>query len=85
MVFIKMMPMKSKSGNLLEKALNLSPNARAAIAHCLIQRLDEPSDLNHEKAWLGIAKKRWAEIEMGEAKTVKWSVIKNSLLKKHET
>ena len=75
--------MKNKSGNLLEKALNLSPNARAAIAHCLIQSLEEPSDLNHEKAWLKIAKKRWEEIERGEAQTVKWGAIKNSIVKKY--
>ena len=58
---------------LLDAALQLSPEERAALAGELIQSLDTEVDADAEAAWSADLHARLARVEAGLAKTVPWS------------
>jgi len=61
------------SRQLLDAALQLSPEERAALAGELIQSLDSGVDADAEAAWAAEIHARLARVDAGLAKTVPWS------------
>jgi putative addiction module component (TIGR02574 family) len=61
------------SRQLLDAALQLSPEERAALAGELIQSLDTEVDADAEAAWSAEIYARLARVDAGLAKTVPWS------------
>jgi putative addiction module component (TIGR02574 family) len=58
---------------LLEEALRLTAEERAALAGELIQSLDTEVDLDAEAAWSAEIRTRLDRVDAGTAKTVPWS------------
>jgi putative addiction module component (TIGR02574 family) len=61
------------SRQLLDAALQLSPEERAALAGELIQSLDTEVDADAEAAWSAEIHARLARVDAGLATTVPWS------------
>jgi putative addiction module component (TIGR02574 family) len=57
---------------LLEEALLLPSEARAALAGELIQSLDDRVDEDAEEAWSAEIRRRLAQLDAGTAKTIPW-------------
>ena len=72
--------MKSDTTELLEKALKLPAEARAALAGFLIESLDETVDEDAEAAWAEEITRRIRELDSGRAKTVPWSKARRMIL-----
>lgn len=53
-----------------KEALHLPMAARAALAHKLLQRLDEPTEAEAEQLWLDEAERRAADIDSGTVELV---------------
>ena len=64
--------MKPDSAKLLEEALKLSPEARAARAASLLESLDEGADENVGAAWAAEIAKRIHELDSGAVAPVPW-------------
>lgn len=60
---------------LLQKAMSLPPEARAALASSLIESLDETVDEDAEAAWQQEIARRMDEVQSGNAKTIPWSEV----------
>jgi len=58
--------------DLLEQALKLPLEARAALAGSLIESLEETVDENAEEAWAGEIAARVRELDSANAKTIPW-------------
>jgi putative addiction module component (TIGR02574 family) len=58
---------------LLEKALTLPPEARAALAGSLLESLDDHVDANAEQEWNLEIARRIQELDSGKVKTVPWA------------
>lgn len=58
---------------LLEEALQLPSEARAAIAGELIQSLDDRVDDDAEEAWSDEIRRRLDRLDAGQARTVPWT------------
>jgi hypothetical protein len=70
--------MTPSEAKLLEEALKLSPEARAALAGSLLDSLEGPSDPDIEAQWeLEIAQR---VREVGTARTIPWSVARRAIL-----
>jgi putative addiction module component (TIGR02574 family) len=65
--------MKSDVSKILEAALKLPVEARAAIAGSLTESLDEEVDGNVEEAWAEEIARRVQDLDSGKAKTIPWS------------
>ena len=65
--------MKQDAADLLEKAMKLPAEARAALAGSLLDSLDESIDDDAEQAWEAEVTKRLTEIREGRVKLVPWS------------
>ena len=61
------------SRQLLDAALQLSAEERAALAGELIQSLDTEVDADAEAAWSAEIHARLARVDAGVAQTVSWS------------
>ena len=61
------------SRQLLDAALQLSPEERAALAGELIQSLDTDVDADAEAAWSAEIHARLARVDAGLARTIPWS------------
>lgn len=61
------------SRQLMDAALRLTPEERAALAGELIQSLDTEVDADAEAAWSAEIHARLARVDAGLAKTVSWS------------
>jgi putative addiction module component (TIGR02574 family) len=64
--------MKRDPKDLLEQALKLPPEARAAIAGTLLQSLDNQIDPDSEAAWTAELEARIRELDSGAARVVPW-------------
>ena len=53
-----------------QEALKLPMPARAALAHKLLESLDEPSEAEADQLWLEEAPRRAAEIDQGTVQLV---------------
>jgi putative addiction module component (TIGR02574 family) len=65
--------MKNDAADILEEALKLPPEARAAIAGTLIDSPDEKLDEGAEAEWETEIAKRLMQIDSGKVKTVPWA------------
>ena len=65
---------------LLEEALKLSPEARAALATSLLESLDEAVDEGAEAAWAEEIAKRIRELDCGAVTPVPWSEARRMIL-----
>jgi putative addiction module component (TIGR02574 family) len=71
--------MKRDVGDILKKALELPPEARAAIAGTLINSLEDEVDEGAEAAWEAEITSRIKELDSGKVKTIPWSVVRRRL------
>ncbi|MDA1312273.1 MAG: addiction module protein [Acidobacteria bacterium] len=72
--------MASEVNKLLEEALRLPPEARAALASSLMESLDETVDEDAEAEWAKEIQRRIREIESGQVKTVPWALARREIL-----
>jgi len=71
--------MGKSSQAILEEALKLPLNERAAVAEQLIQSLDPIQETEVEEAWQQEIQRRLTEMENGEATTIPWEEVQNRL------
>ncbi len=64
--------MTQDAAALLQEALKLPVNARAAIAASLLDSLDSDVDEAAEEAWRVEIQRRLAELDNGSVETVSW-------------
>ena len=72
--------MKSEISKILEEALKLPIEARAALAGSLIESLDEIVDENVEGAWADEIARRVEELDARKTKTIPWSKARRLIL-----
>jgi putative addiction module component (TIGR02574 family) len=72
--------MTPSEAKLLEEALKLSPEARAALAGSLLDSLEAPPDPDAEALWEAEINHRIREIERGTARMVPWSEARRAIL-----
>ena len=72
--------MKADTSKLVEKALSLPVEARAALAGSLIESLDESVDEDAEAAWAEEIARRVRDLDSGEAKTIPWAKARRIIL-----
>ena len=65
--------MKHETVKLLERALKLPAEARAALAGSLIDSLDEEVDEGAERAWEVEVSRRLTELREGRVELIPWS------------
>jgi putative addiction module component (TIGR02574 family) len=65
--------MKQDIAEILKKALDLPPEARAAIAGSLLDSLDQTVDEDAESAWENEVLLRLKELEEGTVNPVPWA------------
>jgi len=67
---------------LLQEALRLSPEARAALAVSLLESLEEDVDESAEAAWADEIAKRLHELDSGAVTPVPWSEARRRILER---
>jgi putative addiction module component (TIGR02574 family) len=72
--------MNREVSEILEKALMLPPEARAALANSLLDSLDESVDLAAEEEWNREIARRIQEIDSGKVKPVPWQEARRQIL-----
>ncbi len=72
--------MKNETSELLEKALKLPAEARAALAGSLIESLDETIDEDAEAVWADEIARRIRDLDSGKTKTIPWSKARRMIL-----
>jgi putative addiction module component (TIGR02574 family) len=65
--------MTREVSELLEKALALPPEARAALAGSLFESLDETVDASAEEEWNEEIARRIQELDSGKVRTIPWA------------
>ena len=65
--------MKQDPNNLLEEALKLPLEARAALAGALLDSLDQEVDEDAEAAWQAEIDRRLRDLDSGAVKPIPWS------------
>tara|TARA_R110002096_G_scaffold148701_1_gene309686 strand:+ start:167 stop:397 length:231 start_codon:yes stop_codon:yes gene_type:complete len=63
----------TNSDELLRRAMELPPEARAALAGSLLQSLDSSVDADAEAAWSTEIERRIAQFDDGSTKPVSWA------------
>ncbi len=64
----------------LQEALRLPAEARAALAGRLLESLDGPVDEDAEAAWSKEIARRIDDLDKGKVKTVAWSVARRQIV-----
>jgi putative addiction module component (TIGR02574 family) len=72
--------MKPMHKKVLEEALLLPAEARAALAGHLLDSLDESVDEDVELAWSKEIARRIDDLDRGKVRTVPWSVARRQIL-----
>ena len=67
---------------ILEDALKLPPEGRAALAGSLIESLDEEIDEDAEAAWDAEIARRLQELDSGKVKPIPWAEVRRRLVKR---
>ncbi len=65
--------MTPETRKLIEEALKLPPEARAALAGSLIESLDESLDADAAAAWEAEIAERVGQLDDGSVKPIPWS------------
>jgi putative addiction module component (TIGR02574 family) len=76
--------MPRDAAEVLKDALELPPEARAALIGSLFDSLDTEVDEDAEEAWRGEIRRRLQEIDSGAAKLVPWDEARRRLLAQRE-
>ncbi|MGH8542353.1 MAG: addiction module protein [Gammaproteobacteria bacterium] len=71
--------MKRDATEILREALDLPPEARAALAGSLIVSLEEQIDEDAEQAWVEEIARRVAEVDSGNVELVPWAEARRRL------
>jgi putative addiction module component (TIGR02574 family) len=71
--------MTREVSELLEKALALPPEARAALAGSLLESLDETVDAGAEAAWSMEIANRIQELDSGKIKPIPWAEARRQI------
>ena len=71
--------MRNDIAEILEDALKLPPEARAAIAGTLIESLDDVVDEGAEAAWEAEIHRRLQELDEGKVKPVSWAEARSRI------
>jgi len=71
--------MKENIAEILKLALELPPEARAAIAGALLDSLDETLDQDAESAWEAEVALRIEEMDKGTVQMVPWAVVRDRI------
>ena len=71
--------MKRDAGDILKDALDLPPEARAAIAGTLLNSLDDQVDEGAEAAWEAEITRRVNELDSGKVRGIPWAAVKRRL------
>ena len=71
--------MKPEVSELLEKALSLPPEARAALAGSLLDSLEDTVDATAEEEWNKEIARRVAELDSGKVKPVPWAEARRQI------
>ena len=66
--------------HIFEAALELPPEARAALAGTLLDSLEGPVDETVENAWADEIKRRLRELDSGTSKTIPWAEARRQIL-----
>jgi putative addiction module component (TIGR02574 family) len=74
--------MSRDAGEILKEALDLPPEARAALADSLWESLDSEVDSNAEAKWRMEIQRRLADLDSGSVTAVPWSQARLQLLSK---
>ena len=72
--------MKSDATKLLEAALKLPPEARAAMAGSLLESLDTTVDADAEAAWEQEIARRLKDLDSSSTCVVSWSDARRKIL-----
>jgi len=64
--------MSPETDELLQKAMLLPAEDRAALASSLIDSLDQTVDEDAEIVWQQEISRRWEEVKSGKVKTIPW-------------
>lgn len=72
--------MNPEHEKLLQEALRLPPEARAALASRLLESLDASVDEDAEVEWSQEIARRIEDLDRGAVKTVPWSVARHQIL-----
>jgi putative addiction module component (TIGR02574 family) len=71
--------MSQDVSELLKKALDLPPAARAALANSLLESLDETVDSSAEEEWNAEIARRIGELDSGKVKPIPWSEARRQI------
>jgi putative addiction module component (TIGR02574 family) len=74
--------MSMDATEILNEALGLPAETRAALAARLIESLDETIDPDAERLWAEEITRRLKELDEGRAQTIPWSEVLTSILKR---
>ncbi len=72
--------MQPSESRILEEALKLSPEARAALAGSLLDSLEQAPDPDAEAMWAAELARRVREIDQGAVRLVPWSEARSAIL-----
>jgi putative addiction module component (TIGR02574 family) len=70
---------------ILARAMALSSEERARIAHELLRSLDEPADDDVEGAWVAEIEKRARAVEDGTAELEDWHEVRDRIRARFQT
>ncbi|MBX7114666.1 MAG: addiction module protein [Myxococcaceae bacterium] len=76
--------MSDELKRVVELALKLPGDARAALAGRLLDSLDQEVDENAEAAWSAEISKRLARLDSGVVKAVSWAEARRAILLKDD-
>jgi len=71
--------MNREVSELLEKALSLPPEARAALAGSLLDSLDDSVDADAEEEWNKEIARRIQELDSGKVKPIPWAEARRQI------
>jgi putative addiction module component (TIGR02574 family) len=71
--------MNREVSELLEKALSLPPEARAALAGSLLDSLDDTVEASAEEEWNREIARRIEELDSGKVKTIPWAEARRQI------
>ena len=71
--------MNREVSELLEKALALPPEARAALAGSLLDSLDDTIDAAAEEEWSKEIARRIEELDSGKVKPIPWAEARRQI------
>jgi putative addiction module component (TIGR02574 family) len=72
--------MATDAQEILDAALKLSDQEKAAIAASLIESLDPDYDEGCDEAWAAEIAKRMREVDSGQVKTIPWSEARRMIM-----